>query len=269
MSFSVGKALATASLVCFATLSACGDSEGKKGPAGSGGADATGGTAGKAGGGGAGGTMLPPGFSDMPKTIDCGGDCSSASVGFLTNTIYVDPCCTGANDDVCGIDTGFLMLDGAAACEPRDQPGELDETCPRPPAAMIPGSMATLDPLPGCCREDTGLCGVMVNRVTAGGGLLPLANLGLGCIDAEAFFPGEAPVPCGGAGTAGAGGGGAGGGGAGGGGAGAGGAGAGSGGVAGGGGASGGGAGGGGAGGVGGTDGDAGENGESGAGGAP
>jgi hypothetical protein len=259
MSLFVGRALVTGSLVCFATLVACGNSESKKDQPGGSGGQANGGAAGSAGGpqagGGAGGRMLPPGFSETPKTISCGEDCSSATLGIGTNSVYIDPCCTGANQDVCGIDTAFLMAGGASSCEARDQPGELDASCPSPPAAMIPGAMATLDPLPGCCREGTGICGVMVNRVTAGGGLLPLANLGLGCVDAASFFPGEEPVPCGGAGTAGAGGGNAGSGGA----------------------ASGGAAGGGTAGsgaggstgGLAGTGGDAGESGEAGAGGSP
>jgi hypothetical protein len=223
MSLVVRRALAAGCVLCFATLNACGDSEGKKDRPGGGAGQASGGAAGSSGGaqagGGAGGRALPPGFSEMPKTIPCGGDCSSATLGIGTNLVYVDPCCTGANEDVCGINTAFLTPGGSGeACEPRDQPGTLDTSCPSPPGAVIPGAMVMLDPMPGCCREDTGLCGVMVNRVTAAGGLLPLATLGLGCVDAESFFPGQAPVPCGGAGTGGAGGGGVGGGGVGGGG---------------------------------------------------
>jgi hypothetical protein len=211
MSLVVRRALAAACVLCFATLNACGDSEGKKDRPGGGAGQTSGGAAGSGGaqaGGGAGGRALPPGFSEMPKTIPCGGDCTSATVGIGANRVYVDPCCTGANEDVCGINTAFLTPGGSGeeACEPRDQPGTLDPACPSPPGATIPGAMVTLDPMPGCCREDTGLCGVMVDRVTAAGGLLPLATLGLGCVDAESYFPGQARVPCGGAGTAGAGG---------------------------------------------------------------
>jgi hypothetical protein len=206
MSFFVGRALTVGSLLCFATL-ACGNSEGKKAqPAGSGG---NGGMAGLAGAGGAtggsgGAPMLPPGISSMPKTIPCGGDCSSAALGLGTVSVYIDPCCTGEDEDVCGIDTSFLMS-GGEACAPRDQPGEVDANCPSPPASTIPvmGAMVALDRMPGCCREN-GVCGVMVNRVTIGGGLIPLANLDLGCVDAEAFFPGDDPVPCGDMGEGGA-----------------------------------------------------------------
>jgi hypothetical protein len=67
----------------------------------------------------------------------------------------------------------------------------------------------TFDPLPGCCRPD-GSCGVMLNAVTTGNGLIPLAQLGLGCVDAAPFFPGEEPVACGQTGSGGAGQGGAG-----------------------------------------------------------
>jgi hypothetical protein len=220
MSFFPGRALTTGSLLCFATLLACGASENKKGnPAGSGG-QATGGTAGSTGGvsgsasgapasgGSAGVPLLPPGISSTPTTIECGGDCSSAKLGFGMTSAYIDPCCTGEDEDVCGIDTTFLMSGNAGeACAPRNQPGELDPSCPAPPAATIPvmGAMVPLDAMPGCCR-DNGVCGVMVDRVTAGGGLLPLATLDLGCVDAASFFPGEDPVPCGGAGTGGAGG---------------------------------------------------------------
>jgi hypothetical protein len=155
--------------------------------------------------------MLPPGFSSTPKTISCGSNCTSATLGFGTAVIYIDPCCTGEDQSICGIDTTFLSPTGtnsAMTCEPRNQPGAVDAACPSPPPAMIPvmGTTATLDPMPGCCRAETGTCGVLVNRVTAGNGLLPLADLGLGCVDAAPFFPGQTAMTCGGGGAGGMGG---------------------------------------------------------------
>jgi hypothetical protein len=205
-----GKSAALVATLFFAVPVACSNSESDPGSSNGGsaasGAATVGGTpasGGSAGSGGSGGVMLPPGTSETPKTIQCGGDCSSARVGL----IYVDPCCSGANSDVCGIDTTYLATTGAGlveGCEPKDQPGELNEACPSPDPAMIGmmGAMATLDAFPGCCRPN-GTCGVAIDTVTAAGGLVPVADLGLGCVDAAMFFPGEAPVPCSDAGGAG------------------------------------------------------------------
>ena len=66
-------------------------------------------------------------------------------------------------------------------------------------------TMISLDPFHGCCRADTGTCGVYVDAVTVGSGLVPLGKLGLGCIDSAPFF-GEPGAPCGASGGAGSGG---------------------------------------------------------------
>jgi hypothetical protein len=216
------------SVVCFAAPFGCGSSEGKHGAAP--GVEPSGGAAGSAGGsttaagaggtagggagrsasaGAAGGLMLPPGISDVPKTIECDGDCSSATLGIATASFYLDPCCGGENHDQCGVDTSYLAPTGAgSACEPRNQPGKLDPACPSSSAMTMPGMSTglTFDPLAGCCRPD-GSCGIMLDEVTTGGGLIPLAQLGLGCIDAAPFFPGEEPVSCGPSGSGGVGGG--------------------------------------------------------------
>jgi hypothetical protein len=216
------------SVLCFAAPFGCGSSESKHGALP--GVQPTGGASGSAGGsttaagaggttaggagrsasaGAAGGLTLPPGISDVPKTIECDGDCSSATLGVATASFYLDPCCGGENHDQCGVDTTFLSPAGAgSSCEPRNQPGSLDTACPSSSAAAMPGMSTglTFDPLPGCCRPD-GSCGIMLNAVTAGGGLIPLAQLGLGCVDAAPFFPGEEPVTCGPSGSGGAGGG--------------------------------------------------------------
>jgi hypothetical protein len=171
------------------------------------------------GGGGAAG--LPPGLSDMAKTVECGADtCKSASV--VGGTVFIDPCCA---TDACGLDTGFLDLVGASfkdKCQAHDQPGDIDAECPTSDASTIPfdsgGStiMVPIQGFAGCCRAN-GTCGVAVNDVTSP--LLgKITSLGLGCVDAAPFFPGTTPKACGadtgtggagGAGTGGAGTGGA------------------------------------------------------------
>src|SRR5450631_2333630 len=208
-SCSFGKTIVLATTLCLALPVACGSSESSTGAAGqaSGGAAAgagtpatsTGGTgaSGASGAsGGTGGVVLPPGTSSMPKTIQCGGDCISARAGL----VYVDPCCGGENNAVCGVDTSYLTMTGAMLtlnCEPKDQPGELDDACPSPEPSKINvmGAMASLDAFPGCCRPN-GTCGVQINAVTAASGLIPIADLGLGCVEAAGFFPGMAAVPC-------------------------------------------------------------------------
>jgi len=203
-SFSFAKALVVSSLLGLVLPVACGDSEENPNPNPSdGGEDGGGGeppgTGGTAAAGGAPAVMLPPGISDMPSTIECGGDCTSASVGVATLQFHIDPCC---DNDVCGLNTAFLASAGAMfadACQPKDQPGEVDASCPSPAGAVVPISeemTVTLDAFPGCCRPN-GLCGVVVNEATTLGGAVELGDLGLGCVDAAPFFPDEEPVPCG------------------------------------------------------------------------
>lgn len=139
-------------------------------------------------------TMLPPGLSDMPSTTQCGVDaCESAQVG----PVYVDPCCDASG--ACGLTTSFLALVGAKfedVCQAHDQPGAPSDSCGSASGLKVPFQMGgatimvSLDPFAGCCRPD-GTCGVVVNQVTTAGGLLPLADLGLGCVDAAPFAGGQ------------------------------------------------------------------------------
>ena len=217
-SLSFARALIATSVLCLALPLACGDSEdtdptpnpnvgGEGGEPTGGGGEPT--AAGGAAGGGA-PVMLPPGISDMPyPDAECSEACESGQVGLGMVNYYLEPCCTEA-DNACGLNTAFLESAGAVfedTCQPKNQPGEVDENCPSPPAVVIPTSTMgniTLDQFPGCCRPN-GMCGVVVDTVSAGGGLLPLGNLELGCVDAAPFFPDAAPVSCG-AGGSGAGG---------------------------------------------------------------
>jgi hypothetical protein len=185
--------------------------------------------------GGEGGTepvVMIPGISQMPVTVLCGGKACD-SVKTLAPNVFVDPCCAG---DACGVNTQFLAGVGAAfaeQCQATGQVGARDAECPTSAAQVLPVMGMSL-PVPGfvgCCRAETGTCGVIVDQITVSG--FPFAAPQLGCVDSAPFFANEPGAACGdghagGAGGAGAGGAGAGAGGAG---AGAGGAGAGAGGV--------------------------------------
>jgi len=204
-SSSFAKALTLGCVLCLSLPVACGDDESnpKPGPgdAGAGGEPAGGGgvPASEGGAGGAAPTPLPPGISDMPKTEACGAEmCTSASVG----PVFIDPCCEAG---ACGLNTAFLALAGAAftaECQPKAQPGDVDEACPTTAASMIPFQiggkpiMVPINGFVGCCREN-GKCGVVVNDVISPVSKTPLAELDLGCVDAAPFFPNTTIDSCG------------------------------------------------------------------------
>jgi hypothetical protein len=196
--FSFAKLLAVGCLFALALPVGCGDSDDSNdepGAAGSGaGGDGSGASsAGGTGNGGDGGGVLP-GISDVSKTEMCGDNsCKSGNVA----TYFIDPCCAG---DACGLDTSFLQVVGASfaeTCQPRDQPGELDEECPASADSQIPFgmNMVPLAGFAGCCRPD-GKCGVFVDKISSPV-LGVLGTLGLGCVDAAPFFPGETIGSCG------------------------------------------------------------------------
>ena len=144
-----------------------------------------------------------PGTSTTSKTIDCGGEtCKSAST--LVPTLFVDPCCSAEN--TCGLKTDFLAALGSNAsgsCEPKGQPGGVDAGCPTsaPQPVPINGMTFTVAGFVGCCRAETGTCGVVVDNVSVG--LFPFSMPMLGCVDSAPFFGGEAPAPCGDVGSSG------------------------------------------------------------------
>ncbi|HKY40105.1 MAG TPA: hypothetical protein VJN18_29420 [Polyangiaceae bacterium] len=220
-SFAFARALVAASVLGLLLPLACGDSEENPDPdpvpnpnvGGEGGAETSG-----SGGGSSGSAampMLPPGISETPSTAECSSEsCDSAEIGIaaLGQLFYIDPCCAGQNEDACGLDTQFLASTGASfeeTCQPKNQPGDVDEACPSTESASIPFGtfMAPLSPFPGCCRP-SGTCGVQVNQVVVmlGAQAASIGNLELGCVDAAPFFPNEDPVPCGGMPIGGAGG---------------------------------------------------------------
>lgn len=212
--FSFAKALTLGTLLCFSLPVACGDDDDNTNPMNtpSGGSDAGGDSGNNTPEGGAGGAapaMLPPGLSTAASTKMCGADtCKSAAVG---PAVFVDPCCDAV--DGCGLNTGFLSLVGAKfkdVCQSRDQAGDPSDTCNPATGLIVPFQMGgttlmvPLDPFAGCCRPD-GTCGVVVDKVTSGGGKLPIADLGLGCVDAAPFANGVV-TKCSGEGMGGAGG---------------------------------------------------------------
>lgn len=210
--FSLSRALTLGCLLCLSLPLACGDDDDDNvGAAGKGGSSSTAGAAGKGGAstagtagtggratqptagdgaGGGGGAGLPPGLSEEPSTKMCGAETCESSQAALV--YYVDPCC--AANDACGLDTTFLSLVGAKftdTCQAHDQPGTDEGSCPDATGLTVPynGSDIDVDSFPGCCRPD-GTCGVEVNEVTSNG-FLPIASLGLGCVEAAPFFGGR------------------------------------------------------------------------------
>jgi hypothetical protein len=148
-----------------------------------------------------------PGISDTPQTVMCGGDACS-SVATLAPGVYVDPCCTA--DDACGVSSELLAALGGNfqdACQAKGQPGELDSDCPDSPEQTLPvmGMSFAVPGFAGCCRAETGTCGVVVDQIRVGGIPLPFASPQLGCVDSAPFFDGVPGAACG-SGSGGAGG---------------------------------------------------------------
>jgi len=217
-SFSFPKALTLGCLLCLSVPVACGDDESnppKPSPSDAGAGGEVTGTGGlpsvDGGAGGAGPAIMLPGTSTTSQTIECGTSmCKSTST--LLPTLFVDPCCV---DDACGVDTQFLGLlkaafPAGATCQPKAQAGDLDAACPdsAEQMVMVPGVPAAV-PVPGfagCCRADTGTCGVVVDTIPTSFG--NFASPGLGCVDSAPFFGQKAGAACGagGGGTGGAGG---------------------------------------------------------------
>lgn len=193
------RALTLGCLACLAGPVACGDSESGS-RSGAGGSSAAAGAEGISGepttgasGGGSDPEVGIPGTATTSKTISCGAaQCSS--VRTLLPTLFVDPCC--AADGACGVATEFLAGLGET-CQASNQPGAPDGACPSSAAQKLPvnGRMFEVEGFSGCCRTETGTCGVVVNRIVASG--LPFASPMLGCVDSAPFFGGKTAAACG------------------------------------------------------------------------
>jgi len=139
------------------------------------------------------------GSGAKPEPIMCGADtCGPLTLPF--DPKYVAPCCTA--DGACGLDSTPLAKFNFVfdeVCQPTNQPGDADISCPASPDLMIPTSSGTLSApgFPGCCRAETHTCGYLMDKF---GGILPL-NPALGCVDSAPFLDGGTPSACGAAGA--------------------------------------------------------------------
>jgi hypothetical protein len=115
----------------------------------------------------------------------------------------VPPCCPSGTTNTCGLDTSGLALLGLSfseTCQELNQPGPADPSCPDSDPITVEGTVYTVT-LEGCCRQETGTCGYLVNDLFLG-----LVQLGLGCVESEPFLDGASAPSCGGGGEGGAGG---------------------------------------------------------------
>lgn len=108
----------------------------------------------------------------------------------------IPACCSDAETSRCGIDSSVLAMFGptfSEPCQPLDQPGTPDDSCPKSQKTPISGTQLTVE-FPGCCRPDH-TCGYELDTI---GGFIPL---GLGCVDSSPFLDGGSPASCGEAGA--------------------------------------------------------------------
>lgn len=194
----VKLAILTTVLGVAAALPSCGGDDDDDDMPGAGNAGVSGsGTSGSSGRGGSGTAGSSGGSAgDDSGPIPCGDTvCTPSAAG---PTFSIPACCFDAATSQCGVDTSLLAGFGitpSQPCEPLDQPGDPDSSCPPSEPLML--GMTNLPAFQGCCRE-TGQCGYLINQV---GGIIPI---GLGCVDAAPFLDGGTPTACGsGAGGAG------------------------------------------------------------------
>jgi len=119
-------------------------------------------------------------------TVECGGLVCEPVI--LTDAYPpIEACCT--SNDQCGLDGSQFEDYGAVfaeQCQPRNQPGDVDDECP----ASTPVE-TDFGPLffPGCCTP-AGRCGYYVERA------FMIFELGLGCVDAAPFLDAGTPASC-------------------------------------------------------------------------
>ncbi len=162
----------------------------------------TGGSPSEVGSGGESAIPVVPGTSDRPQTIKCGADICS-SVKTLAPNLYVDPCCSG---DTCGVSAQFFASFGVSfknSCQAVGQEGARDAACPTSPAQLlaVQGNAVSVPGFVGCCRAQTGTCGVVVDDIAVAGLPLPFASPRLGCADSAPFFGNKPGAQCGAAGA--------------------------------------------------------------------
>jgi len=158
----------------FGSASACGGSSNED--------EDNGGSSGSAGKGSGGMDASTPG------PVECGTQMCEPFIIPIPGAPPVEACCA-ANGD-CGLDSSVLEAFGPTfeeRCQPLNQPGEIDPSCPNSTSTMLDGGF-TIE-LPGCCRAN-GRCGYMLDTVIT-------FEVGLGCVDSSPFLEGGTPAPCG------------------------------------------------------------------------
>jgi hypothetical protein len=187
------RVLVAGALVAAVAVPACGNTSDSE-PTASGGTGGSG-AAGAAGLSGRAGTS-----AGGAPTLACGtSTCTSVPIAIPNApALTIDACCSDADTNHCGLDSSFLAMFGPTfpvACQPLDQPGTLDPSCPDSPKTPVTGTQQTIY-FPGCCRAN-GSCGYQLD--TLGG----IFRLGLGCVDSTPFLDGGTPQACGDSGGAG------------------------------------------------------------------
>ncbi len=181
------------SLFALVAASACGGSSSDPGNGASAGAT-NGGSTGRGGSGGSAGKTATAG---APATLTCGtATCSAVTIPI--GSFAIPACCADAATNQCGLDGSAVAqfgVDFAEACQPKDQPGVADTSCPD--SGSAPTTAGFDIQFKGCCRPN-GTCGYVLDKL---GGLF---ELGLGCVDSAPFLDGGAPTLCGSGGEGGA-----------------------------------------------------------------
>jgi hypothetical protein len=169
------------------TVACGGESESTNSNGGSGGDGGSSGNAGTSSGGVNSGGTTPTGGDGGT------GGSSTECAGLVCDPLIlpgpyppVEACCAAGNQ--CGLDGSALEEFGitlVAACQARDQPGEVDSECdPSPPFQTDFGDLS----FDGCCTPE-GHCGYLLDNA------FNLITIGLGCVD-TAVVEGAVPASC-------------------------------------------------------------------------
>jgi len=199
MSWRIVRLLSACGVLAAFAAPACGGSasDPHASSAGSVGVGGSGGRIGSAGGStvGRAGTA---GTGTQPTTVPCGSK-TCTGVVIPIQDFVVPPCCADEKTSRCGLDSSVLASFGPTfpeACQPLEQPGRADDSCPDSPSTPVQGAGISIS-FPGCCRPNHE-CGYQLDSVA---GVVPL---GLGCVDAAPFLAGNPAQTCGATGAAGA-----------------------------------------------------------------
>jgi hypothetical protein len=175
------RAVVASALITAVAVSACGNTSSDSGTTSNAGASGSAGSGGSSGSAGA-------------ETVACGtSTCTSVPIVIPNAAALTIPaCCSDVSTNHCGLDSSFLAMFGPTfpiACQPTEQPGKLDSTCPDSVKTPITGTQQSIY-FPGCCRAN-GTCGYQLD--TLGG----IFRLDLGCVDSTPFLDGGTPQSCG------------------------------------------------------------------------